>query len=548
MRKKNIRFLALAGVLSASVLLGGCSKNVAETSEAQTEKETVQETTAEVKETEAETESMPEETEEEKEKVALSPAFLPVWIYTSEWGEFPVDWGVITGNFISTKIPQIYLLDNFDTEHEGLKKVFDSYTQEMQSNEKQFRDDYYEIAAEDYQGSGSMGSLSYEARLELGRTDEKVFSFLTTEATDLGGHTEYSHFGSNYVVSSGKKLSLKEVTADFDGLCSYVGDILDQDEEDKEYYSENYRDLLKDILNGEDDEYPCFAWYFTNQGIHILFEQYALSDYAFVYSEADVPYSTGLIRPEYEKSGSSWAQQVKEVEDVYADLNGDGKNEHFMYNGERGQSLTEGFLTITCDDHSFSTESLNSEAGAGMRTTGYLLHTETGKTFLYVLSEYEYDDYTNVSVYDLSNGDPKYVDVLPGAYLYVITTPDTFLMSNTMDLLGTYPVYRLYRVGENGLPESLDDEYVVEDGLQLTSVRELEATMLDENGKPGEKEKLPSGTVFTITGTDGETYVRMKLDDGRQCRLYVEPKAEGWGSTLDGVDESECFEFVPYAG
>lgn len=110
-------------------------------------------------------------------------------------------------------------------------------------------------------------------------------------------------------------------------------------------------------------------------------------------------------------------------------------------------------------------------------------------------------------------------------------------------------------MGENGLPETDETEYrIVYDNdlhdyrVSLTTIRELKASILDEDGIPYGKETLPAGTHFTILGTDGETYVRMELDDGRQCRLHVEPKADGWGHTLDGVDENECFEFIPYAG
>ena len=47
--------------------------------------------------------------------------------------------------------------------------------------------------------------------------------------------------------------------------------------------------------------------------------------------------------------------------------------------------------------------------------------------------------------------------------------------------------------------------------------------------------------------TDGTTYVDAELSDGTMCRIHIET-AEGFPHTIDGVDEHEYFESIPYAG
>ena len=88
--------------------------------------------------------------------------------------------------------------------------------------------------------------------------------------------------------------------------------------------------------------------------------------------------------------------------------------------------------------------------------------------------------------------------------------------------------------------EWLTGPLVVKEGTTLT------AEIFNSNGNP-ENIVLTTGTELTPKKTDGTTYVDAELSDGTMCRIHIET-AEGFPHTIDGVDEHEYFESIPYAG
>ena len=86
-------------------------------------------------------------------------------------------------------------------------------------------------------------------------------------------------------------------------------------------------------------------------------------------------------------------------------------------------------------------------------------------------------------------------------------------------------------VGEDGVPASDGTLFRLgpvsrENPIVLVSTRDLEVTVVEKNAE--KPETIPSGSSFTITGTDGMSFVEAELDDGRTCRIPV-PK-RGWAN------------------
>jgi len=71
-------------------------------------------------------------------------------------------------------------------------------------------------------------------------------------------------------------------------------------------------------------------------------------------------------------------------------------------------------------------------------------------------------------------------------------------------------------------------------------------TVVEKNAE--KPETIPSGSSFTITGTDGMSFVEAELDDGRTCRIPVRKGDGEWEWKINGVSEYDCFEQIPYAG
>ena len=61
---------------------------------------------------------------------------------------------------------------------------------------------------------------------------------------------------------------------------------------------------------------------------------------------------------------------------------------------------------------------------------------------------------------------------------------------------------------------------------------------------------LPAGSHIIINGTDGETYVKFTIQETGEAGILnvVRDKDEYYKISIDGKDENECFEMLPYAG
>ena len=61
---------------------------------------------------------------------------------------------------------------------------------------------------------------------------------------------------------------------------------------------------------------------------------------------------------------------------------------------------------------------------------------------------------------------------------------------------------------------------------------------------------LPSGSHITLTATDGESYVKFTIQETGQCGTLQLQRGTGesYAVYINGMNENDCFEFLPYAG
>jgi hypothetical protein len=128
----------------------------------------------------------------------------------------------------------------------------------------------------------------------------------------------------------------------------------------------------------------------------------------------------------------------------------------------------------------------------------------------------------------------------------VFTNPDWFLMNTRLDMLGTMRGTKRYHVDpETGMPGEDQHFFALpEDHPPLTTRVPLEVEIVPDFSP----ETLPVGTVLHFLRTDGRSYVDMKLEDGRECRITVESEGEGWELYINGIVEWDCFDGLYYAG
>ncbi len=152
----------------------------------------------------------------------------------------------------------------------------------------------------------------------LKRADAKLVSYLRCDYAQFGGaHPMTSYNGRNYDAQTGKALSLKDVTTDYDGVYQYVLAELQQRQKNSDetgaMYFDDYETTVGQFFYGangapsadsesrtQDDEgYSTVNWYMTDDAVIVIFDIYSIAPYAAGASVVSVPVSSGLLNSQY---------------------------------------------------------------------------------------------------------------------------------------------------------------------------------------------------------------------------------------------------------
>lgn len=118
-------------------------------------------------------------------------------------------------------------------------------------------------------------------------------------------------------------------------------------------------------------------------------------------------------------------------------------------------------------------------------------------------------------------------------------------------MLGDYSAYMTYRV-ENGAFVQQEKwweiiHYPAGEGQRdfslLTTIKEIPFTNLD-----GSQDTLPVGTKLRIIKTDNDKSAYFRTEQGLEGIITVARPDGYWMGRIDGVEETEYFEMIPYAG
>ena len=213
-----------------------------------------------------------------------------------------------------------------DKGYDALQKVLD-----QQSS------DTYELAQEawgdmqaflednDWETTGSLYGI--EDTISMKRGDDRIFSYVTTDYSYLGGaHPNVVYNGYNYDTKTGKRLTLRDVTEDYDSLYAQVLDTLRafQEEQEDFMFFEDYEDTVRGMFYGfsaEEDledssmtdadreeisdtagtasDIDNIQWYLTDNELVVIFNRYDIAGYAFGPTAVKIPFETGLVKEIY---------------------------------------------------------------------------------------------------------------------------------------------------------------------------------------------------------------------------------------------------------
>ncbi len=461
----------------------------------------------------------------------------------------------------------------FPALYESFTGYFDTKESEANSRKTEFTNDNIEYRAGIT--PEETDPMIYTASVELDhavrRLDEKYLSVLTTFYTFSGGAHGYTEFGSlNLDVATGRDLSLMDIVPDRKAFTDYlVKSLLDTYGKDAFFASEteggfesqiqNYVDNTFDPEKPVEDENGYagyFVWTLDADGVTVFFNAYDIAPYAYGTITAMIPYSTGLIDSAYVPADDcSIITELTKYMTVFADTDKDGVAEAYECTNIPDE-MNEG------DSKAFEVSGEKGKVTLDTYFYGFVpyLVRAQGKHFLLVdLSEM--NDYQEMYTFSLDNGEvgkevildanssTGYYDYEQDVYYSACLTDSAAMrLSSRMDILSTYSAGKTYHMNEDGSAVSDDKYYIINSGITLKSVKDIEGESIDDEGNSLGSITIPSGSEFSFVRTDAESCVDFKLGDGSMVRIAVEKDEENWGYKIGGVNAEELFEMLYYAG
>ena len=405
-----------------------------------------------------------------------------------------------------------------------------------------------------------MPSGSLENSITPLRQDDHVLSFFSSCYSYIPGaaHGLTSYSGYTLDTATGERILLDDVVRDKEDLAKAVSENLIYMSTGEP--ASDYSETLKDYFAS--GEYSP-AWVLDNSGLLVRFAPSEIGSYAEGPMEAEIPFSRypDLFTDKYGSHTGAYALPVGTVYPVKADLNGDGTTEKISLNArleEGPDAYAYTALRVALGDKECLHESYFYTA------RGVLLHESDKRSYLYVQMITD-NEYPIIAVFDLSGDAPVFVGELNGTGLTakyrqdsskedmwyldeaLICDPACFSLDSRMNLMSTYAATRTYKLGADGMPEPLTDFYTINSDLELTSLKELTADVIDPASDTVTKKGavIPKGTALKLLRTNGTDIVDLTGRDGTVYRFRV---VGTWPQMVNGVDLSEAFEGTMFAG
>lgn len=569
MRKTNLQRSTLSLLAGAMMLIlvacTGGSPNM--------EKEEIVETEIEQKQSDP---ALLPEAEPGLDNVALEQ--LPVRIETQyKWLDADsrevsgYDWSILDDSFLTLAYASC---DGIYVKKEGYEKLNEALIENNRLSWERvcgiwdtIGNDIYEFVGD--QGETGIYSLpwTFENTIRPERTDSQVVSFVRCRSDYLGGaHPGYETRAYNYEARSGKLLALDEVVTDYDEIHKRAEEKL-LDNKDLEI---DDGDVFVDSFFSDSSG---VVWCFTQSGIEIIFPAGAVGAYVLgdVYVTLSYEEIRDILREEYLPVANQSCIYVEPYEDISLDFDQDGEeeilrvfyeqviNEEYNY----PESVT-GVVTIIKDGKENSvTESV------GLEYLGsYLMQSEDGGYYLYMESSWE-NDWHTISVFDLNQGVPIFLGTADVGGFYDMTPFDAgdFYVSKILNIMGTWSGFQKCRVGKDGFPEPLQEDYTIwrvketelfdcEPGegeiygdITLRQELELYSYINPEKPEAGAMKVIPSGTKLTPYRTDGETWMTFRTGEGSYIDVFYDAAdSDTWERTIHGISEYDLFDGMLYAG
>lgn len=386
---------------------------------------------------------------------------------------------------------------------------------------------------------------STQDQIQVLRADQKVFSFQREVYSYAGGaHGNAGTQGYVYDSQAGTQLDLEDVVTDLDGFYSCLIQKLNESEYSGGLF-DGWEETVRKEVYGEESEAEGVSyelqWTLAQDGIQICFSPYEIAPWAAGTIKITLPYDqAGLgIDEEWipERKQSVWT--LSAYQGVQLDVDKDGTGETVSFEPGETQGA-EQMYTLTLDGQSLSFNGTYGVSGA------YVMESQGGKEFFYADCRTD-NDYHYLVIVDLEELKEKGAQAqvqqwTDGMYGDVPMDSSSFWLSSRGNLFSTFPIRRLFSLGEDGLPQTSQEEFTV-DHWPVT-------TLQDVPGYTGEdfaqETVVPAGTRLFVTATDEKSRVTVQGEDGTVYQFEVD--GQSWPHTIEGTDIEALFEGLVFAG
>ena len=390
---------------------------------------------------------------------------------------------------------------------------------------------------------------TYTTEVTVQRADSLIFSARCDYDTYIGGPRPfYGTYCLNLNPVTGQSITIDRIFANMGLLPEILRQALVETYSD---YPAGSFDGVADILAEYSPE--SYTWTMTYQGVQFYFGVSELTagalgalNVTLWFDEYPELFDSSYFRiPEGGYAIALSNTNINEV-DLHPD---DGMTDLFGVT-----LLPDRTLRIDRND-----ESMIEDAFYSFDFDAYLVTLDGENFYLYIDSSGE-NDYRTMIVYNQTGQYLIFEASYPGAgfrsvwyeenvpepawYMPVFNDPSCFVMGTRINLLGTMTGFREYYANpETGCPRATTGYYrIPEDQPPLTSKIPLEVLILPDEAT----EIIPAGTIFYFLRTDNDSYVDLRMDDGRECRILI--TYDDWWPLVNGLPEEDCFDGLFYAG
>lgn len=379
-------------------------------------------------------------------------------------------------------------------------------------------------------------------QVDVMRDDNKLLSVRRTENSFQGGvHGSMFIEGVTYDVATGRAVWLTELGVSKDEMIKKLIAYFQETGMEGELF-DDYQETIMGLVNDD-----MLQWYLNGRGVVAVFNQYDIAPYAAGYFEITIPYNQlSSFNKAYIPTGNVYTE-IPVNRQVSMDVTGDGKEEDILVEFIPDEENNDEMIPVlTLNGQRLSYDDCYCFDGRA-----YYTETVDGGHFIIIESTY-LNYYTTLSFTDVSSGQP----VFNGANEAMRGVGAIFAMTNTgaiieshVDMLGTYLGTRSYQFSKNGMT-AIDERYAFSNGVweeeRRGPVTKAEVPCRLEKNGVLEDATLPAGIRIYPANSDENTVVGFYLEDGTYGEILFERKDHT--VMINGIEESELFDELPYAG